>query len=167
MTQRDRQEHCIVPHCIARLFTDIQFLYLPCIYHDNLSIPIEHQIRLCLLLAGLQHAYPFSHIGEQPPASEYRQHASSSKESCCVHRSRYIYKLWYSRKLKAALLHHLSLTTAIGLPLRRRTVLSHTSPTRCCSSGLNLWQHQKEILRLSFLDKAKVYTSFNPEQCQR
>ena len=41
------------------------------------------------------------------------------------------------------------LITAVGLPLRARSLLPHTSPTRRCSPRLNLWECQKKSLWLS------------------
>ena len=57
------------------------------------------------------------------------------------------------------------LITAVGLPLRARTLLPHTSPTRRCSPRLNLWQCQKKSLRLSlFLHDFETYIPFDPQQ---
>ena len=51
--------------------------------------------------------------------------------------------------LRFLYLNNSLLITAAGLPLRERTLLPHTSPTRRSSPRLNLWKSQEESLRLS------------------
>lgn len=51
--------------------------------------------------------------------------------------------------LRSLYLNEPLLITAVGLPLRARTLLSHTSPTRRCSPRLYLWKSQEKKLGLS------------------
>lgn len=60
------------------------------------------------------------------------------------------------------------LITIVGLPLGRRTLLPHTSPTRRHSLSPNIWQRQKLSLKCPvFLRQSKTYTPLDPQQRQR
>ena len=139
------------------------------LHHDNLSLPFQKKIPVELII-GLSFSMAIVEVtsGNNRQLQNIANTLAAAKKVVVFTGAGISTNCGIPVSLRSLHLNKSLLITAIGLPLRARTLFPHTSPTRRCSPRLYLWKSQKETLGLShFLHQLETSIAFYPQQRQR